>query len=98
MGAPINVKVENPTDAGTNWQAEVPRWRSLNKQIGGNPDFYPLTIKGAHVIGVIHDICESVSCLLRYPNARQTTYIPAYGVFASGVEILGRCIRGNEGT
>lgn len=63
--------------------------------MAGNPEFYPLTIKAAYVIGIIHDICDSVSCLLRVGNT-QATYIPAYGVFASGVELLGRCIRGNR--
>lgn len=28
----------------------------------------------------------------------ETTFYPAYGLFASAVELLGRCIRGNQGT
>lgn len=55
-----------------------------------------MTIKAAYVIGIIHDLCESVTCLLRHPDVRQTTYIPAYGVFASGIDLLGRCMRGHS--
>jgi len=95
MGAPVNVKLRAPTEDVENWQEQAVQWTALNREAGGNPDFFPLTIKAAYVIGVIHDICASVSYLLGVPNARQTTYIPAYGVFASGIEILGRCIRGN---
>jgi hypothetical protein len=65
--------------------------------VGGNPDFSPLAIKAAYVMGVVHDLCESVSHLLKHENAKCTTYIPAYGVFASAIELLGRCIRGDAG-
>jgi hypothetical protein len=99
MGAPINVLVRDPdpAEAGKNWPEEASKWVVLNREAGGNTDFFPLTIKVAYIIGVIHDICESVSCLLGHPRVRETTYIPAYGVFASGVELLGRCINGNPG-
>lgn len=97
MAAPVNVKPEAPTEEPEDWPEQVEQWKTLNREAGGNPDFFPLTIKAGYVIGVIHDICESVSCLLGAPNARKTTYIPAYGVFASGIEILGRCIRGDSG-
>ncbi len=95
MAAPVNVKLAEPTERITAWQDEAPRWQELNREAGGNPDFYPLTIKAAYVISVIHDLCESVTYLLRHPNARQVTYIPAYGLFASGIELLGRCVSGN---
>lgn len=94
MAAPVNVRLENPTIPISHWQAD--QWITLNREIGGNPEFFPLTIKAAYVIGVIHDICESVTCLLRCQNVPQATYIPAYGVFASGIEVLGRCITGNN--
>ena len=98
MTAPVNVKLETPTVAIPDWNQEAAEWMSLNAAAHGNPAFYPLTVKAAYVIGVIHDICESVSYLLAYPNAEATTYIPAYGVFASGVELLGRCVNGNSKT
>jgi hypothetical protein len=96
MGAPINVKLKEPTEAIENWPEEKVQWIALNKESKGNPDFFPLTIKAAYVIGVIHSICKSVSYLLEAPNAIQTTYIPAYGVFASSIDILGRCVAGNS--
>jgi hypothetical protein len=96
MPAPINVCYPNPTNLPDNWDEQIKDWTELNRLVGGNPEFYPLTIKGAYVIGVIHDICQSVSRLLSAPKAREITYIPAYGVFVSGVEILGRCISGNH--
>ena len=96
MTAPVNVELRDPTVVLKNWQEQKEQWLSLNATVKGNPDFYPLTIKAAYVIGVIHDICESVDHLLRFKNVR-ITYIPAYGVFAAGIEVLGRCVRGNDG-
>jgi len=96
--APINVKLRAPTLHIPGWRQEAKEWMDLNEAARGNPDFYPLTVKGAYVIGVEHDICESVSHLLAHKRARTTTYIPAYGVFASGIELLGRCINGNATT
>lgn len=95
MGAPVNVKLRAPTESIETWPEEETQWITLNKEAKGNPEFYPLTIKAAYVVGVIHSICESVSRLLD-PNAIQTTYIPAYGVFSSGIDILGRCVAGNS--
>jgi len=98
MAVPVNVKLQTPTIAIPNWNQEATDWMTLNVAAHGNPDFYPLTVKAAYVIGVEHDICESVSHLLTHPSVKTTTYIPAYGVFASGVEVLGRCITGNSTT
>lgn len=60
--------------------------------------FYPLTIKAAYVLGVIHDTCQSVDWLLRYPQAWPVTYFSAFGLCAAGMELLGRCLRGNSRT
>ena len=98
MSVPVNVKLQHPTVTVPNCVQGAAEWISLNAAVCGNPDFYFLTVKAAYVIGVIHDVCESVSHLLAHPNARVTTYIPAYGVFASGIELLGRCINGNSTT
>jgi len=92
MGAPVNVKLEAPTLSIDGWQTQAEQWRKINP---GNSAFYPLTIKAGYVIGVIYDICECVSHLLKYPSNITSVYIPAYGVFASGIELLGRSIRGN---
>lgn len=99
MSAPVNVKLKNPTIGVPNWSTQAAGWGTLNQDVGGNPDFYPLTVKAAYVIGVIHDICTSVTCLLQVRrDVLPATYIPAYGVCASGIEILGRCILGVANT
>lgn len=98
MTAPVNVKLKIPTLNVPGWKQEAAEWMNLNSSVGGNPYFYPLTVKAAYAIGIIHGLCESVSYLLTHTNAKYTTYIPAYGVFASGVELLGRCLNGNSTT
>lgn len=92
---PINVKLRNPTITVANWSQQSDNWIALNESVGGNANFYPLTIKFGYLIGVIHDICESVVHLLTDKAfAKRTGYIPAYALFASGIEILGRCVKG----
>jgi hypothetical protein len=74
-------------------------WQSLNAETPDSRDDWPaLAIKAAYTFGVIHDICESVDCLLKAPNAWPTTYLPAFGVCASGIELLGRSLNGDEQT
>jgi hypothetical protein len=90
-----DVKLKTPTVKLKNWPRESRQWRALYRKAGGDGRLFPLTIKAGYVIGVIYGICESVSQLLGHPSAQQTTYLPAFHVFASAVEILGRCIRGN---
>lgn len=94
--APVNVKLETPNNIPPDWETQVKAWRELNLAIGGNQNFYPLTIKGAHVIGIIYSLCQSVDILLKEKGNIEVTYLPAYGVFASGVELLGRVINGND--
>lgn len=97
MDAPVKFKLDAPTDHVDEWKSVAPLWHDLNASVRGNPAFSALTIKGAYVVGVIHGICQSVTCLLAASHVfREATYIPAYGVFASGVELLGRCINGNH--
>jgi len=71
-------------------------WHALNAEIGGRDDWPALAIKAAYVFGVLHDICESVDCLVKAPNAWPVTYLSAFGVCASGIELLGRCLNGDE--
>ena len=95
---PVNVKLRNPTTVHQQeWAKEVKRWIDLNKEVGGHPGFFPLTIKAAYVFGVIHDICESVDWLLRHHQAWPITYPSAFGLCAASMELLGRCLRGNQG-
>ncbi|MBC8508217.1 MAG: hypothetical protein ISR58_13895 [Anaerolineales bacterium] len=96
--APVNVKLEKPTIELPNWEDEARQWEKLNRAANGNPAFYPLTIKGAYLIGVIYEICACVDLLLKATPVNSVRYLSAYGIFASGVEFLGRCLRGNEGT
>lgn len=96
MTPPINVKLPRPTSPDAAWLAAEPVWIKLNEECGGNPDFYPLTIKFGYVFGVIHGISQSVGCLLRSLPS-DISLFPAYGVFASGVELLGRCLNGSDG-
>jgi hypothetical protein len=100
MAAPVNVVIADPSIPVDGWPAQAARWRELNAnpegELHGAAGFYPLTVKAAYVIGVIHGICESVAYLLQVStSARELTYLPAYGIFASSIELLGRCINGN---
>ena len=99
MTAPINVRLERPTDGikDKDWEQQAQEWKKLNKEVGGHPEFYPLTIKFGYMLGIIHGIYECVACLLHETQfARQTSYIPAYGLFASGIELIGRCVGGES--
>jgi len=98
MAAPVNVKLQHPTVHFRHWPAESAKWQDLNAAVGGNPDFCPLTIKAGYVLGVIHDLCESIAILLRSSPNPAITYLPAYGILTSGVDLLGRCISGERDT
>lgn len=95
--APVNVVLQEPTKKVSDWDKQKTAWTNWNNSIGGNCHFYPLTIKAAYVIGIIYDFSKSIDVLLHSPKVSwQTTYFPAYSLFAASVELLGRCIRGNE--
>jgi hypothetical protein len=93
--APINVKLSAPIVPDSAWVSQEQVWLSLNQQVAGHPGFNALTIKAAYVIGIVHDICEVVDVLITSRLPLEVKYIPAYATFASGVEILGRCINGS---
>jgi hypothetical protein len=117
MEAPVKFAISDPIKPpkdltqekwNERWKIEEVKWIELNKQINGNPAFSALTIKAAYVIGIIHQLCESITLLLKNPAIKihawlmyeisedvwSTTYLPAYLLFASSIEIMGRCIRG----
>jgi len=92
-----NANVYNATD-----------WEQLRTGVA-NAQFTAVEIKAFYVIGLILEICASVDCLLKadslseddHPLAYQVfrlggRYLPAFGVFASGIELLGRCLTGND--
>ena len=83
-------------------------WKDLRDSLA-NMRFTPVEIKAFYMIGLILEICTSVDCLLKvsslsenvHPLAHQVfasggRYLPAFGIFASGVELLGRCLTGND--
>jgi hypothetical protein len=103
IDAPVNVRFERPTNPPPDWDSQARAWIDLNRTpvvinnalLYGNLNFYPLTIKAAYVIGVVHNICSSVSILLEDRSRWPETYVSAYGVFASAIDLLGRCLQGN---
>lgn len=96
MAAPVNVKLPRPNIPLPNWQVEEAEWMALNQDVSGNPYFYPLTVKAAYVVGIVHDHCTSATCLLGCSAPKQATYIPAWGACAAAIELLGRCLHGNS--
>ncbi|MBN1315792.1 MAG: hypothetical protein JXA42_10000 [Anaerolineales bacterium] len=71
-------------------------WEILRGQAEVNQQFKTLEVKAFYIYGLIYDLCQSVECLLRQPNAWPYFYLPAYTILASAVELLGRCLRGDD--
>ncbi len=80
----------------TEWASQSPRWEKLRNDIGAVSDFYPLTVKALYVTGIIFAACRSIDILLNSTALVSTTYFSAYAIYASVVDLLGRCIRGND--
>jgi hypothetical protein len=89
MAKPVSLATTTVT---LNHQSE---WESLRTQANGNPEFDALEVKAFYVYGLIYDICQCVEVLANQNNFMPDLYIPAYAIFASGVELLGRCLRGD---
>lgn len=96
--APVNVLLQSPTIPIIDWDVQAAKWVQLNKEVGGNLDFYPLTVKAFYVIGIMLGSFRSVALLLQDPHIISSTYYPAYAVFSSVIDLLGRCIQGNSNT
>jgi hypothetical protein len=84
------------------------KWKHLQNGVA-NKEFEPVEIKAFYVLGLVLEMFESVDCLLKAgsPSGNVHTVanevfisggrcLPAFGVFASGVELLGRCLSGNQ--
>lgn len=93
-----NVAYDPPPHPPQNWVTEAHLWSKLNQEVGGNPQFKPLTVKAAYVIGTMHGLCRAVSILLQNSRRDPVPYMAAYGMFAASVELLGRCLNGNATT
>ncbi len=91
-----NVGLKNPTIVLDRWANEAPRWTSLAQEVGVVREFKPLTVKVLYITGLILASCRSISILLDKNNLVSTTFYPAYGIFASSIDLLGRCIRGDD--
>ncbi len=110
LDPPVNVAHPVPTDTLDNWEEEARKWRALRDKgyldkvhkdgtlIRAHGGFYPLTIKAFYVIGIMHNSCQAVSMLLQNEKSRQKFYMLAYGVFAANMDLLGRCLQGNDTT
>jgi hypothetical protein len=74
---------------------DASRWLKLRDLANVSKVFAPVEIKAYYVFGLIYDTGLSVDWLLKAPNAWPNTYLPALSVFASAIELLGRCLTGN---
>jgi hypothetical protein len=84
MVANLSLKLENPTVSITDWHIKAAQWQQLNNDMGVDSSLSALAIKALYVMGLIYNICESVSHLLSKKDfARQVAYIPAYGMYAT---------------
>jgi hypothetical protein len=93
MNYTFNVFDRSPNN---NWVHQSRKWEQLGKNVGTFPETYPLTIKALYVTGIILTACESIDILLNSKRPISTTFYPAYAIFASVIDLLGRCIRGNK--
>lgn len=89
-------RVHSITHASSNWDDQRLAWSDLASGIISDGTFDPLTIKALYVAGLIGDLCSAVNILLAPQNSTVTTFYPAYAIFASTVELLGRCVTGND--
>jgi hypothetical protein len=72
------------------------KWEQLRRLANANPTFSPVEIKAYYVIGLVDDICQSVECLTNADQSWPEKYLPAFGLFASAVDLIGRCLTGNQ--
>jgi len=84
------------TSAIPEWRAEAPCWEVLYSDAHMSAAVNTLTVKARYVTGVILAYCRSVEILLRREHLISTTYLPAFALFASAVDLIGRCVTGNS--
>jgi len=78
------------------WDAQTASlWAQLNLGVNGHPGLTALTVKAIHVLGVAYQHARAVDILQTSQASKETIWLPAFGAFASSVELLGRAFNGN---
>ena len=90
----ILFKVHPPTSPVDDWVSQELAWPHIARGVIVQDAFDSLTVKALYLAGLIYDLSLAVNILLSSDNPVPITFYPAYGVFASTIELLGRCIRG----
>lgn len=72
------------------------KWEQLKQLANADEVFTPVEIKAYYIIGLVDDICQSVQCLVKADEGWPEKYLPAFSLFASAVDLLGRCLTGNH--
>lgn len=75
---------------------DAERWLELRDLANATRVLKAVEVKAYYVFGLIHDIGQCVSCLMAAPKAWPDKYLPALSIFASAVELMGRCLIGNQ--
>lgn len=78
------------------WADQAPKWQQIARGVILEDAFDPLSIKALYVTGLMFHLCFAVNVLLAADNPTAITFYPSYAIFASTVELLGRCITGNS--
>ncbi|MCJ7531886.1 MAG: hypothetical protein MUO64_12755 [Anaerolineales bacterium] len=71
-------------------------WINLGKLAGISMLFTALEIKAFYMVGLLNEIFQCVEVLLHSEDAWETKYLPAFSLFASGIDLFGRCLAGNS--
>lgn len=77
------------------WEKESELWKKANEGIG-NSLFSGIVIKASYVMGLLHSLFESVDTLSKKKQEKELTFFPAFSVFASAIDLFGRCIKGER--
>jgi hypothetical protein len=71
-------------------------WKNLGELAGISNKFTALEIKAFYIVGLLYEIFQCVELLLQSEDAWETKYLPAFSLFASGIDLFGRCLAGNS--
>src|ERR1700690_1205882 len=77
------------------WIDQSPKWLRIARGVISQDSYDPLSIKALYVTGLTLELCKAVNILLAADNTTTNTFYPAYAIFASAIELLGRCLTGN---